>query len=69
MNWRHVSWTEYCKWLTGKTVSKEEITSDNEVQITFSNGSQAIIESNYDYGYSDYTPGDGIQAPTVKIRD
>ena len=69
MGWRNVSWTEYCQWLTGKLVVSETIDSDEAVIITFSDGSQAIIESNFDHGYSEYTPGFGLQPPSVRVSN
>jgi hypothetical protein len=40
---------------------------DGETVIDFLDGTRALVESEYDHGWSDLTPGDGIQPPSVSI--
>lgn len=69
---RSITWSEFCTWVSGKKVIEEfsdRYGLDAEhVYLKFDDGSKAIITSNYDEGYSEITPGNGIEPPTVKVE-
>jgi hypothetical protein len=67
--WKDIGWVEFLRWSASKVPAGEMESSNSEVLIKFHDGSSAIIKSNYDQGWSEYTPGTGIEPPTVKIHE
>lgn len=66
--WRHITWAEFCIWAQGRKIVQEVDKYDGELALVFDDGSIARVRSNYDGPYSDVTPGNGIQAPTVRVQ-
>jgi hypothetical protein len=65
--YRSVTWQEFCDWVQAKRVASTKSLSEGRVQIVFADGTEAIVASDYDEGYSEMTPGDGLQEPTVSV--
>ena len=66
-----ITWREYCKWVSSKTLSKVEEHSDHVI-MHFSDGAEAMIDSTYKEhaAYSEYTPGwTEATMPTVRFYD
>jgi len=69
MTWRDVNWVEFCRWVSSKRVVSAVDSGDGGVHIVFEGGAEAAVSSEYDGPYSDVTPGNGIEAPTVRIKE
>lgn len=68
--WTHKSWFEFCVWMQGRTIKAESRGEEaGETLLMFDDGSAAIVASNYEHDYSDETPGQGIQMPSVKVHE
>jgi hypothetical protein len=73
MKTREISWSEFCTWVVGKKVAKEIDdpfgNTKDRVILEFEDGSMAEIISNYEGPWSEYTPGNGIEPPTVQVSE
>lgn len=66
--WRKVSWKTFCSWIQGKSVKRSTRGDDARI-LHFTDGARAEIKSNYQGDYSDVTPGEGVQPPTVRVAE
>ena len=68
-----ITWKEFCTWVQGKTLDREvdeerENCAGHVTRMHFHGDYLAIIESTCDMGYSELTPGSGIEPPTVQVN-
>jgi hypothetical protein len=66
LDWRKLSWAEFCAWLQGKSVveDREDCASDCQV-LVFSDGTMARMESRHSDAYES-DPGH-LEPPTVEV--
>lgn len=67
--WKDVLWAEFCDWVSGRHVAETTTGYDGTIHLVFKDGSEATVQSNYEGPFSSVTPGEGIQPPTVRVKD
>ena len=61
-----MQWSEFFCWARDKSPSAIDESKRDVVRIFYSDGSYAEIKSEFEGDYSDLTPGEGVQPPTVR---
>ncbi len=63
---KEIPWGKFLAWTRDKDLVKETSLGET-VTLLFADGSIAVLQSNYDGPYSDITPGNGIEPPSVQV--
>ena len=63
-----MKWGELPAFIADKVVVAEQadVEKNGTVKLTFACGCSVVVSSEYDDGYSEITPGAGIEPPTVE---
>jgi hypothetical protein len=62
-----IEWAAFCDWVQGKLIKDTRPIDEGRVWLMFTDGTEAVVASDYDYGYSPETPGEGVLPPMVSV--